>query len=74
MSIEELAKLVEKWQLRYERLGMMNTVGLTTIERMKLDIEYDDARRQLRDAEQNLMDALAAKRESDSLILRVREQ
>jgi hypothetical protein len=73
MSIEELAKLVESCRLRYECLGMMNVAGMDEIERALSSMQYEDARRALLDAERKLRDALAAKGEADSLILRLRD-
>lgn len=73
MSIDELEKLVKCRRQRYEMLGMMNTAGMIEVERMQLHLQYDDARRQLVDSEQKLREALLAKGEVDSLILRIRE-
>ena len=73
MSIEELAKLVEYRRRRYEMLGLMNIAGMTEVERMQSHLQYDQARRELMDAERQLRDALTAKSEMDSLIIRLRE-
>jgi hypothetical protein len=73
VSIEELAKLVEYRRRRYEALGLMNTAWMNEVERMQSHLQYDQARRELMDAERQLRDALTAKSEMDSLIVRLRE-
>jgi hypothetical protein len=72
MSVEEIAQIVTQRRMRYEYLGMLNTYGLNEVERARLNFDYDDARRALEDAERTLRAAVAAEREVDSLILKLR--
>lgn len=74
VNLEELAKTVKDRRLRYEMLGMLNTAGMTEIERAASRIQYEEAFRSLLDAERTLREAVAAKCEAESLILRLREK
>jgi hypothetical protein len=57
-DIEKIAETLGVARMIYENLGMMNTAGLTQIERTKQTVRYERARRDVQICERDLRTAI----------------